>query len=260
MPSVASKPASSSLIILLSKVLGSIVSIGSFAVKLPQIIKIVQKHNVVGLSLAMYSIEIFSQSIATYYHYQRSFPISTYGENITLGLGNLIIVALYYKYAQNNNDNNAKLYKPNNSALQFLHCVIMDPKYLSIFTLLMPLFLLPLLKAPRVLDGFQSLSIPMNIAAKLPQIYLNYISKSNVSCGSNHSTLSFVPFLLNFCGSLSRLYTTAVELNGDFIIQLGFISSCILNAIIIAQVFYYARRNSINQLGTSCDSKLQKAG
>lgn len=156
-------------------------------------------------SLSMYALETFSMTIATFYHILHSFPLSTYGENISLGAGNLAILLLYYKYTK---------------------------QKLALLYSAFPLVLLPLFRFPSLLIALQSLNIPLNIAAKFPQILANY---RNGGVGE----LSAITFLANFFGSLSRIFTTATELSNDRIIQTGFIISCLLNITIVAQVMYY---------------------
>lgn len=119
----------------------------------------------------------------------------------------------------------------------------------------------------------------MNIFSKLPQILINYhvaaalrrqIHKSRAAhvessrrssvtpigvaspiaspaaatrrlSSASTSQLSAVPFALNFFGSLSRLYTTMTQLQGDRLMLLGFAISCVLNGTIVAQCADIAR-------------------
>ena len=66
-------------------------------VKVPQLVKLLRSQSTVGLSLSMYSIELFSQSIAVFYHRANGFPLATYGENVSLGIGNMAILACFAK-------------------------------------------------------------------------------------------------------------------------------------------------------------------
>lgn len=66
-------------------------------VKVPQLRNVLRSQSTVGLSLSLYSIELFSQTIAVLYHRANQFPVATYGENISLGVGNMAILACFAK-------------------------------------------------------------------------------------------------------------------------------------------------------------------
>jgi len=247
-------------------------------VKLPQLLRVLRSQSTVGLSLSLYALELLSQTVAVLYHRVHNFELSTYGENITLGAGNMAMLAAF-----------AKINK--------------DPR--AFISLFLPLVLTPLTRFPSLLAFLQSLSIPLNIASKLPQIVINHSvatvmqrqmdatrkawkarHQQQHSHHSNHhnaasltppstvtpmspaspavpalpssppsfpsspsfsshrlpsSQLSSIPFALNFLGSLSRLYTTRTQLDSDRIMLLGFIISCILNGTIVLQCWNMKR-------------------
>lgn len=56
----------------------------SVVVKLPQLVSLYRSQSTVGLSLSMYSVELFSQCISVLYHRAHGFPLATYGENLSL--------------------------------------------------------------------------------------------------------------------------------------------------------------------------------
>ena len=260
-PAVAAEAAAGpSLQLHLSHLLGVTVSAGSALVKLPQLLALVRSRSTVGVSLSMYSLELFSQSIAVLYHRAQGFPVATYGENLTLGAGNIAILAAF-------------------AAINH------DPR--AIVSLAFPLLLSPLVRYPSLLALLQSLSIPLNIAAKLPQILINQqliallqeraraarkMNKAAAAAAAAaqarqlqtdagatvaplaaaaaaaasasaapllpplpQSRLSALPFALNLGGSTSRLFTTYAQLGGDRVMLVGFLVSCILNAAILVQ-------------------------
>jgi len=310
------------LAVTVSQALGFLVSAGSALVKLPQLFSILRSGSVAGVSLEMYGLEVFSQVVAILYHRAHGFPLATYGENITLGGGNLAILAAFAAMERSASRRGA-----------------------AMLSLALPLLMAPLLRFPRLLAALQSMAIPMNIAAKLPQIRINQRviaqlhaeekrirranwataqsqsqhGASNSSSTSNldgeegnvtlrtppsgallpsgasaattvavartmpaypaglralpvaggasgasapssssaassttsppqkASTLSAVPFALNLAGSISRLYTTVAQLQGDRLMLLSFAVSIALNAAIVWQ----CRR--IAQLQLQCD-------
>lgn len=48
----------------------------------------------------MFATELLTQSIATLYHINRGYPLASYGENVSLGLGNLAIIFAFVVYGQ----------------------------------------------------------------------------------------------------------------------------------------------------------------
>jgi len=220
-------------------------------VKVPQLLALLRSRSTVGVSLSMYSLELFSQSVAVFYHRVHGFPVSTYGENLTLGAGNVAILACFA-------------------------AINRDPR--AIVSLLFPLLLAPLQRYPSLLSLLQSLSIPINIAAKLPQLVINQqlISLLRARLALLHeqqrllqqpalaaalvaqtplqwppvpkSSLAALPFALNLAGSTSRLFTTVTQLDGDAVMLAGFAISCALNAAILLQCRY------IHSLQQQCTS------
>ena len=45
-------------------------------------------------------MDTVTQAVATLYHISKGFPVSTYGENLFLGGGNLVILYLFFKYTR----------------------------------------------------------------------------------------------------------------------------------------------------------------
>lgn len=51
-------------------------------------------------NLFTFGMDTFTQVVATLYHISKGFPVSTYGENLFLGGGNLVILYLFWKYSR----------------------------------------------------------------------------------------------------------------------------------------------------------------
>lgn len=259
----AAPAAAPSLQLQLSQLLGLTVSAGSALVKLPQLLALLRSGSTVGVSLSMYSLELLSQSIAVLYHRAHGFPVATYGENLTLGAGNVAILAAFA-------------------------AINRDPR--AIVSLAFPILLSPLVQYPALLALLQSLSIPINVAAKLPQILINQQmiallhqraramrKQIKIAAHARHhqataagdrppaavpgvpplpplpqSSLSALPFALNLGGSSSRLFTTYAQLGGDRVMLLGFLVSCALNAAILVQC------QQIKMLQRECNDMLQQ--
>lgn len=199
----------STLILYISKLLGYSVSIGSLVTKLPQVYKIYKSRNVYGLSLAMYGVETITQYISILYHIQNNYNISTYGENISFFVSNIIILILYYKYT-----NNRKTKKQ------------------VILWLILPLLMTTLYTQSKALTLLQSMNTPLYVISRLPQIYSNYKH-------ANTGQLSSITFSANFIGSCIRIYTTATQLNNNHVLQTMFITSLVCNAVLLGQIYYY---------------------
>lgn len=68
--------------LLLSKLLGYLVVLGATIYKVPQIVTILRKSSVAGLSLQMYLVECLSFSVTLAYNLRNNNPFSTWGETI----------------------------------------------------------------------------------------------------------------------------------------------------------------------------------
>src|SRR5690554_358051 len=80
-------------------------------------------------------------------HSSQRAPISVFGENVAIGLGNLVVLFFYRKYTGSQ---------------------------LAALCLASPVLLSPLLGTPRLLALAQSLSIPLYIVSRIPQLMQNY--------------------------------------------------------------------------------------
>jgi uncharacterized protein with PQ loop repeat len=177
---VSAASASTSLRVQVSQALGLLVSGGSALVKLPQLVSLLRSRSTRGVSLEMYVLELLAQSVAVLYHRLHGFPVATYGENLTLGAGNVAIllafVALGDEAKSSRNDDggsNSDGDRRSASSSSFISSFSRSTRLRALAALALPVALLPLLRFPALLSLLQSLSIPMNIAAKLPQIRIN---------------------------------------------------------------------------------------
>jgi uncharacterized protein with PQ loop repeat len=173
---VSAASASTSLLVQVSQALGLLVSGGSALVKLPQLVSLLRSRSTRGVSLEMYVLELLAQSVAVLYHRLHGFPVATYGENLTLGAGNVAILLAFVALGDeaktsdgsSNNDGSSST-----SSSSLISSFSRSTRLRALAALALPVALLPLLRFPALLSLLQSLSIPMNIAAKLPQIRIN---------------------------------------------------------------------------------------
>jgi len=199
---------------LVAALLSYAIVVGSFALKLPQIINIFRYRSVRGLSLEMLVMEIIGYGICASYNYAHHYALATYAENITILVQNLFLVLLLVSYRR---EINAKFFA-------------------GVLLLLLWAALILTRSIPRSVDVFfmTFVNIPLFAASRIPQIRQNYKCKST-------GVLAVAGFILAFGGNLARILTTLAG-NADPLILAGFCLSGCLNATIIVQCFLYADR------------------
>jgi len=237
----------------LAEIIGVLISAGSLLSKAPQILQVFRSRSVEGLSLPMFAMEIATQSIAVVYHYHQKFPLSAYGENISLGLGNVAIVLAFWLYSDSSLKAIARktdlggfsiesympvmlssLVKPLLRILSLLSSRL-SWRTLATLVLLIPAASVPLLKLPKLLNILQAFRNPLYCISRVPQIWQLYSTKTV-------GELSSVSFAVNLLGSVLRLFTCKHQAINDPSLLAGFWSSIILNALILIQIAMYTKR------------------
>ncbi|CAM9624581.1 unnamed protein product [Heterosigma akashiwo] len=84
--------------ILVSKLLGLAMIAGSVLLKVPQIQNIVSSGSVEGLAPMSFYSEVLLFVFSVIYNFQMGFPISSYGESISVLIQNIILVFLVWEY------------------------------------------------------------------------------------------------------------------------------------------------------------------
>lgn len=191
-----------------SKVLGSLVLLGSLAVKLPQIINIVMTKDIIGLSPSAFYTEVPLSITSIVYNYLQGNPFISYGETCIISVQNVVLVLLLWMYM-----------KPAPS-LQTILTVILVFIAVACISFNLPVelqYLLPLA------------TLPLILYSRGIQIYSNY------SMGTT-GQLSLITTLLQFAGSLVRIFTTIQEVGLDLSLLAVISLSVILNGILMTQV------------------------
>ena len=205
--------------LLFSKALGYGIVAASLMLKLPQILKIVSKKSVEGISLVAFYTETLSFTMNGAYGVHRHMPISTYGEQLTISVQCFAQIILYWSYG----------------SISKLHKILAFSAFIALWIL--PLYgeLLPspyTVVLPETFWAYiQFYNILMNGVTKSTQIKQNY---SNGSTGN----LSFITNFLNLAGTVSRIITTLTELNDPSLLA-NYIIGTVLNGIIIIQFWLY---------------------
>ncbi|CAG8708627.1 11060_t:CDS:1 [Acaulospora morrowiae] len=196
--------------LLISKGLGIGIVLGGALVKLPQIIKITSARSSRGLSFEGFVLETAAMGISFAYNLRQGNPFSTFGESAFLTVQNIIILLLILYYANRTKD------------LITTTAVVV----ISAYTLTQAWLI-----SDANLAYLQTLTIPISLLSKIPQILTNY---RNGNTGQL-SALAVFGFAL---GSLARIFTTLTEVD-DLIILSGFVFTSILNLILVAQMIMY---------------------
>ncbi|KAJ4701702.1 Mannose-P-dolichol utilization defect 1 protein-like 2 [Melia azedarach] len=205
-------PEKDCLLPLVSKLLGYCIVAASTTVKLPQILKILKHRSVRGLSVVAFELEVVGYTIALSYCLHKGLPFSAYGELAFLLIQAIILVAVIYYFSQ-----------PIGTMTwirALLYCAI----------------------APTILGGqidpvlFEALYASQHAIfffARVPQIWENFKNKST-------GELSFLTCLMNFGGSMVRVFTSIQEKAPTSVI-LGSVIGTLMNGTILSQIIMYLK-------------------
>jgi uncharacterized protein with PQ loop repeat len=175
---------------------------------LPQIFNIIRAGNANGLSLSMLVIESACQLVNTLYYQsgdRRGTAFSVYGENVVIGACNVAIFALIAHYRR-------------------------KKMWLAAAVLMTGVVGHRLKADPKLLHVMQGASIAFYILSRLPQVQLNYATKST-------GVLSVATFAGNLCGSLVRVNTALNERDG--MLMSSAVVSVALNGLLVWQILRY---------------------
>ncbi|WFD45571.1 hypothetical protein GLX27_000192 [Malassezia furfur] len=217
----------------LSKGLGlGIVVFGSI-IKFPQIYKIVHARSATGISLAMYILEVVAYTISLAYAIRLHIPFSTYGENASLTLQNMIITLLIIAYSP------MDTYSRRVTTFCRARGITTNTLYVSVAAVTMVLCSLALAfetaVPPAMLKTLQLFTIPVSLASKVPQMLELHRDKAT-------GQLSVLVVFAQLLGTLARVFTTLTETN-DRLLFWGFALATVFNAVIAVQVLLYWNGN-----------------
>lgn len=188
-------------------------------VKLPQILSILANSSVQGLSFFSILLETASYLINLSYNFRQHNDFTTFGESAFLSLQNIVILLLILYY----------------SGLT---------KYINGFVGLLSLAFYSLFANPEgnvgvlsneYIKSLTTLTIPLIIFSKLPQISNNFKNKST-------GQLSIVSVLAGLFGAVVRVFTTLSSGIQDNLILLGFGASLLLNFVLFLQIVVYKNK------------------
>ncbi|CAK5009474.1 unnamed protein product [Meloidogyne enterolobii] len=185
--------------LLISRLLGVGITVGSCLLFVPQILKIYQAKSAEGISLA-------SQLFGLVSCFQ-------WGDSFFVGLQTVLII-MQILYYSNSGAFNA-----------FLFGLFYFAGVLSVVYHFVPI---------KILNAFQTATLPITFISKAIQIYANYSQKGT-------GQLSLISVFMQFAGCCARVFTSIQETNKDWLILAPFILASILNGIIFVQMIWYSR-------------------
>ncbi|XP_074658129.1 mannose-P-dolichol utilization defect 1 protein-like isoform X2 [Tubulanus polymorphus] len=192
--------------ILLSKVLGYAIIVGSVLVKLPQIVKILSAKSGAGISMLSIIMELVAIASAAAYGWAMKYPFSAYGEGIFLMIQTTLIGFFVLIFG-------------GQMALSFVFIGVFGGSIAYLMSPAAPIELLRFLQAS---------NMPVVAVSK---IIANY---RNGSTGQ----LSAITLLLLFAGSLARIFTSIQE-TGDNLIIVTYVVASVCNGLLVLQLVYY---------------------
>ncbi|CAA7027427.1 unnamed protein product [Microthlaspi erraticum] len=206
-------PEKDCLLPLISKLLGYFLVAASIAVKLPQIMKILQHKSVRGLSVVAFELEVVGYTISLAYCLHKGLPFSAFGEMAFLLVQALILVACIYYYSQP---------VPMTTWVRaLLYCAVAPTVLAGQIN-------------PTLFDALYASQHAIFLFARLPQIWKNFKNKST-------GELSFLTFFMNFAGSIVRVFTSIQE-NAPNSILTGFALGVFTNGTILSQILLYQKK------------------
>ena len=171
-----------------------------------------------GISLSSYAIETFCYLVTCAYSYRNEFPFSTYGENVFLGLQNIVITLLI-------------IYFPSSTLRRSASSPSNTPKVAGAAIASAALIGALVNLSKETIAFLQVTTLPLGLFSKLPQIAQNHRAKST----GQLSTFAVVAQIL---GCLARLFTTATEVK-DPLVLAGFFLALVLNVVLGFQMWAY---------------------
>lgn len=175
-----------------------------------------------------YALGMVSAAISLAYNFNKGYPLSAYGENVSLVIQDATIVLLILLFSSK-------------MGVSFFFSALLFVGSLS--------YAMMGLCPPYILDGLKAASIPLFSVSRILQIRTCYVNQST-------GQLSVVTQFLQFAGSAARVLTTMVETN-DLMELAGFGLAVVLNGTLMLQLFLY-RNNSLEAKSKKKANQKQK--
>eukprot|EP00250_Pteridium_aquilinum_P009793 c18940_g1_i1 orf=285-980(-) len=208
-------PPQTCLLPLFSQALGYAIVAASSIVKVPQIYLIIKNRSVQGLSPTSFELEVVGYTFALAFCVSKKLPFSAYGELSFLLVQALIIVGLIYNLT------------PKLGLGSWVKAAV----YCAFAPTILAGGLDPLL-----LEGLYASQHAIFFFSRIPQIIKNYQTKQT-------GQLSFLTSLMNFSGSLARLFTS-IQASAPTSMVVGSSLGIITHGILVSQIWLYKKAKS----------------
>ncbi|KAH7523665.1 hypothetical protein FEM48_Zijuj06G0036000 [Ziziphus jujuba var. spinosa] len=236
-------PEKDCLLPLISKLLGYAIVAASTTVKLPQacsnelgikslegaslflirsdylILKILKHRSVRGLSVVSFELEVVGYTIALAYCLKKGLPFSAYGELAFLLIQGIILVSIIYYFSQPV------------GITTWMRALL----YPSLYCAVAPTILAGQID-PILFEALYASQHAIFLIARIPQIWENFSNKST-------GELSFLTCLMNFAGSMVRVFTSIQE-KAPTSVLLGSCIGIATNGTILSQIIIYRKPHS----------------
>lgn len=199
--------------LVLSKFLGVFIIIFSVTLKIPQIrLMLKDKSSIKALTEFSLFNDILCNYVILLYNIHFGYSFSSYGENVSIFLQNLIILLLFFKEVKGG----------------FL-------RKISVFSLICIGFLCFSNVLPEKIWFFIGGSnVIFLVMSRLSTIINAFTNK-------NTGPLSYITFILASGGCVARIFT-AINENGDLVMISTALLSFVLNFIILIEIFLYGNK------------------
>ncbi|GAB0497606.1 hypothetical protein MMPV_008941 [Pyropia vietnamensis] len=221
------RPPAAGAVLLLSRVTGWSVLVGSVAYKLPQIVRLARARSGAGISTAMYLTESAGMLLSTVYCSRRAFPFSTWGEGVFILAQNAVILGLLWLYGQGGANPHTGRRHGRRRRRDAVGVAAAAAALVGFLTAGVDV---------ATLGALQVAAIPfVNVGARLPQAALNWRRKG---VGEQ----SVVTLALQWVGNLARVFTTLVQVR-DPVVLCGSVASAVVNGVLVGQWVWYTRKD-----------------
>ncbi|CAJ0574099.1 unnamed protein product, partial [Mesorhabditis spiculigera] len=207
--------------IVLSRVLGLAITAGSMALFIPQILKIAAARSGKGISFPAQLLTLVGVIGMPAYSYDQGFVFSQWGDGLFSAI-QLVIICMQL------------LYFDGRGMFAAVFAISWAAAAIAVYIHAVP---------PTILAAFLSGGTAIVIVAKAIQIYQNWSQRST-------GQLAFITVLLQFAGSLARIFTSMQETH-DFQLIMAASLATLFNGSIFAQFLIYWNKELVTSPRTT---------
>lgn len=201
---------------LMAKGIGIAMILAACVNKLPVIINIMNSKSAKGLSSSSIYGETVVYANCAAYGVLNDYPVTSWGENASLFIQALIIMALFWGYSKASWNERILVFIAALFYFVFVFSILSEDYYYALMTSVMPILL--------VSRGSQILE--------------------TIRC-EHTGAQSIITVAMNLTGGLIRILTTLQEMGWDFAVLSTYIMSTMINLVMFGQYFYYQKNTKV---------------